>query len=196
MDQINSSRSLVPYNFTITHINMLKNWIEGCSRRQWQPTPVLLPGKSKDGGAWWAAVYGVAQSQTRLKRLSSSSRRLFWMNSYYGKSASLKFPWSQALFYHFTFLCSTWIIPFTQADSDRPTHYLAQLCILGNFLKANGQFLKKITWTTGLSNSTSRYVSKKNESIYSPKTWTWVFITTWFIIVKKQKQSISWWVDK
>ena len=26
----------------------------------------------KDGGAWWAAVYGVAQSQTWLKRLSSS----------------------------------------------------------------------------------------------------------------------------
>ena len=90
-------------------------------RRQWHPTPVLLPGKShgrrslvgcspwgreesdtteqlhfhfslscigegngnplqcsrlenpRDRGAWWAAVYGVAQSQTRLKRLSSSS---------------------------------------------------------------------------------------------------------------------------
>ena len=28
---------------------------------------------SRDSGAWWAAVYGVAQSQTRLKRLSSSS---------------------------------------------------------------------------------------------------------------------------
>ena len=26
----------------------------------------------RDGGAWWAAVYGVAQSWTRLKRLSSS----------------------------------------------------------------------------------------------------------------------------
>ena len=26
-----------------------------------------------DGGAWWAAVYGVAQSRTRRKRLSSSS---------------------------------------------------------------------------------------------------------------------------
>ena len=26
----------------------------------------------RDGGAWWAAIYGVAQSQTRLKRLSSS----------------------------------------------------------------------------------------------------------------------------
>ena len=90
-------------------------------RRQWHPTPVLLPGKShgrrslvgcspwgcqelntterlhfhfslacigegngnplqcsclenpRDGGAWWAAVYGVAQSWTRLKQLSSSS---------------------------------------------------------------------------------------------------------------------------
>ena len=93
-------------------------------RRQWHPTPVLLPGKShgrrslvgcspwgreesdttkrlhfhfslscigegngnplqcsclenpQDGEAWWAAVYGVAQSQTRLKRLSSSSSRI------------------------------------------------------------------------------------------------------------------------
>ena len=90
-------------------------------RRQWHPTPVLLPGKShggrslvgcspwgheesdtterlyfhfslscigegngnplqhsclenpRDGRAWWAAIYGVAQSWTRLKRLSSSS---------------------------------------------------------------------------------------------------------------------------
>ena len=90
-------------------------------RRQWQPTPVLLPGKPhgqrslvgcspwgreesdtterlhfhfslsciregngnplqcsclenpRDGGAWWTAVCEVAESQTRLKRLSSSS---------------------------------------------------------------------------------------------------------------------------
>ena len=27
----------------------------------------------RDGGAWWAAIYGVAQSWTQLKRLSSSS---------------------------------------------------------------------------------------------------------------------------
>ena len=87
-------------------------------RRQWHPTPVLLPGKShgwrslvgcspwgrykldtterlpfhfslwcigegngnplqcsflenpRDGGAWWAAVYGITQSRTRLKWLS------------------------------------------------------------------------------------------------------------------------------
>ena len=31
----------------------------------------------RDGGAWWAAVYGVAQSQTRLKQLSSSSSSLY-----------------------------------------------------------------------------------------------------------------------
>ena len=29
----------------------------------------------RDGGAWWADIYGVAQSRTRLKRLSSSSSR-------------------------------------------------------------------------------------------------------------------------
>ena len=91
------------------------------ARRQWHPTPGLLPGKShgrrslvgcspwgreesdtterlhfhfslscigegngnplqcsclenpRDGGAWWAAIYGVTQSRTQLKRLSSSS---------------------------------------------------------------------------------------------------------------------------
>ena len=26
----------------------------------------------RDGGAWWAAISGIAQSQTRLKRLSSN----------------------------------------------------------------------------------------------------------------------------
>ena len=32
----------------------------------------------RDGGAWWAAVYGVAQSRTLLKRLSSSSSRYIY----------------------------------------------------------------------------------------------------------------------
>ena len=88
-------------------------WRKLCKqRRQWHPTPALLPGKShgwrslvgrspwghfhfslsyigegngnplqcsclespRDGGAWWAAVYGVAQSRRQLKRLSSSSK--------------------------------------------------------------------------------------------------------------------------
>ena len=29
----------------------------------------------RDGGTWWAAIYGVAQSRTRLRQLSSSSSR-------------------------------------------------------------------------------------------------------------------------
>ena len=41
------------------------------------PVPGILQVKTlenpRDGGAWWAAVYGVAQSRTRLKWLSSSS---------------------------------------------------------------------------------------------------------------------------
>ena len=32
----------------------------------------------RDGGAWWAAVHGVAQSRTGLNRLSSSSSSMRW----------------------------------------------------------------------------------------------------------------------
>ena len=42
-------------------------------RRKWQPAPVFLPGESQGRGAWWAAIYAVAQSWTQLKWLSSSS---------------------------------------------------------------------------------------------------------------------------
>ena len=41
-------------------------------RRKWQPTPVFLPGDPRDGGAWWAAIYGVAQGRTWRKWLSSA----------------------------------------------------------------------------------------------------------------------------
>ena len=34
----------------------------------------ILAWRISDRGAWWAAVYGVTQSRTRLKRLSNSSR--------------------------------------------------------------------------------------------------------------------------
>ena len=46
-------------------------------RRKWQPTPVSFLENPRDKGSWWAAVYGVAQSQTWLKRLSSSSYGTF-----------------------------------------------------------------------------------------------------------------------
>ena len=41
-------------------------------RRKWQPTPMFLPGESQGGGAWWTAVCGVAQSQTRLSDFTFS----------------------------------------------------------------------------------------------------------------------------
>ena len=52
--------------FTFTH------W-----RRKWQPTPVFLPGESQGRGSLVGYLYGVAQSRTRLKRLSSSSSMLY-----------------------------------------------------------------------------------------------------------------------
>ena len=42
-------------------------------RRNWQLQCSCLENP-RDGGAWWAAVYGVTQSQTQLKHLSSISR--------------------------------------------------------------------------------------------------------------------------
>ena len=42
-------------------------------RRNGNPLQYSCLENPRDGGAWWAALYGVAQSWTRLKRLSSSS---------------------------------------------------------------------------------------------------------------------------
>ena len=48
--------------FTFTH------W-----RRKWQPTPVFLPGESQGWGSLVGCRLWVAQGQTRLKQLNSSS---------------------------------------------------------------------------------------------------------------------------
>ena len=42
-----------------------------------------------DGGAWWAAVYGITQSRTRLKRLSSSSS---WLLGFSNSPGLAPFP--------------------------------------------------------------------------------------------------------
>ena len=42
---------------------------------------------TQDGEAWWAAVYGVAQSRTRLKRLSSSSSMVVWAYLRFGRTS-------------------------------------------------------------------------------------------------------------
>ena len=46
-------------------------WLEGNGT----PLQYSCLENPRDGGAWWAAVSGVAQSRTRLKRLSNSSSR-------------------------------------------------------------------------------------------------------------------------
>ena len=52
----------------------------------------------RDRGAWWAAVYGVAPSRTRLKRLSSSSS--MWDRRNWGSSISNWNPISTMSFLH------------------------------------------------------------------------------------------------
>ena len=54
----------------------------------------------RDGGAWWAAVYGVTQSRTQLKRLSSSSSssRLSYSEKAMAPHSSTlawKMPWTE-----------------------------------------------------------------------------------------------------
>ena len=50
-------------------------------RRKWQPIiQCSCLENPRDGGAWWAVVSGVAQSWTRLKRLSSSSSYCYCSN--------------------------------------------------------------------------------------------------------------------
>ena len=53
----------LPFHFSLSCIG------EGNSK----PLQCSCLENPKDGGAWWASDYGVAQSQTQLKRLSSSS---------------------------------------------------------------------------------------------------------------------------
>ena len=77
-------------------------------RRKWQPTPVFLPGKSQARGSLVGCVYGVTQSRTRLKRLSSSSssnsdlycvskRKYFYYNKHknHTMNINLKILWKK-----------------------------------------------------------------------------------------------------
>ena len=56
-------------------------------RRKWQPLQCSCLENPRDGGAWWAAVYGITQSQTRLKRLNSSSGRVMGGATEYASSS-------------------------------------------------------------------------------------------------------------
>ena len=47
----------------------------------------------RDGGIWWASIYGVTQSRTRLKRLSSSSSSSVFLLSQWGIDYIQKHHW-------------------------------------------------------------------------------------------------------
>ena len=38
--------------------------LKGPVEKEWQPTPVFLPGKCHGRGVWWATVHGVAELDT------------------------------------------------------------------------------------------------------------------------------------
>ena len=75
-DTLQSMGSLRVGHDWLTSLFTFMHW-----RRKWQPTSVFFLQNPRDGGAWWAAVYGVAQSRTRLKWLSSSSSSMQRANS-------------------------------------------------------------------------------------------------------------------
>ena len=60
-------------------------------RRKWRPTPCSCLENPRDGGAWWAAICGVAQSRTQLTRLSSRSNASFTCVSYRRSATHLNF---------------------------------------------------------------------------------------------------------
>ena len=62
-------------------------------RKKWQPTRYSCLENPRDGGAWWAAIYGVAQSRTRLKRLSSSSSSTLSLSSSRKVTSFLSILW-------------------------------------------------------------------------------------------------------
>ena len=54
-------------NPPVMQVTRFERWVRMILwRRKWQPTPVFLPGKSMDRGAWWATVHGVTKSRMQL----------------------------------------------------------------------------------------------------------------------------------
>ena len=49
--------------------------VRGSGKGNGNPLQYSCLENPRDRGVWWAAISGVAQSRTRLKQLSSSSRR-------------------------------------------------------------------------------------------------------------------------
>ena len=64
--------------------------VYGCGEGNGNPLQYSCLENPMGGGAWWAAVYGVAQSWTQLKRLGSSSSSMYRCKSWTVKKAEPK----------------------------------------------------------------------------------------------------------
>ena len=65
-------------------VKMESLWIfsnKGIGEGNGNPLQCSCLENPRDGGAWWAAVYGVTQSRTQLKWLSSSSMLSLWLGN-------------------------------------------------------------------------------------------------------------------
>ena len=62
--------SILDFITTVTHVRL--RLVPHIGERNGNPLQYSCLENPRDGGAWWAAIYGVTQSRTRLKWLSSS----------------------------------------------------------------------------------------------------------------------------
>ena len=60
-------------------------------RRKWNPLQYLCLENSMDGEAWWATVYGVAKSRTRLSDFTSHTVLVFFFLAYFTLCNRLQF---------------------------------------------------------------------------------------------------------
>ena len=82
--------------------------LSGIGKGNGNPLQWFCLENPRDGGAWWAAVYGVTQSWTRLKQLSSSIQSCshvitteIMKGHVYHQKCSLQFLCNQSSFYIF-----------------------------------------------------------------------------------------------
>ena len=89
---------------SIGSLRVRRDWVTSLSlftlmhwRRNGNPVQCSCLENPRDRGAWWAAVYGVTQSQTWLKRLSSSSSKWSMENTMATHSSTLawEIPWME-----------------------------------------------------------------------------------------------------